>query len=183
MLDFDTEVAVFVDERAYKLMKRDSDYARSVYRIRTSLGGVGVNYHTYLIEDFDRLKADRIKYKAIIFACVADSEKIISAVNYCKENDIFFVKFNESKYSFTAYELRAILSGAGVHTFIDEGEDVVYTGAGLLAIHAHDAGEKTLKLPRAVKVMPITEKGEMIFTDTLRFYMDEFETKIFVISE
>ena len=182
-LDFDTEVAVFVDERAYKLMPRDSDFARSVVRIRTSLGGVGVNYHSYLIEDFDRLMTNGIKYKAIIFACVADSEKMTSAVNYCSENKIFFIKFNENKYSFTAPELRNLLKGAGVHTFIDEGEDVLYTGAGLLALHAHDAGKKTIKLPRAVKVTPLTDEGKAVLTDTLRFDMEEFETKIFVISE
>lgn len=182
-LDFDTEIALFVDERAYKLMQRNSDFARSACKIRTALGGVGANYHTYLIEDFERLKEDGFNYKAAIFACVASTHNIDSAIDYCKENGIFFIKFTENKYSFTACELRAMLKDAGVHTFTEDGEDVVYYGAGLLAMHAHSAGKKTLKLPRALKVTPLTDGGETIFTDTVCFDIEEFETKIFKLSE
>ena len=64
-----------------------------------------------------------------------------------------------------------------------DGEDVVYYGAGLLAMHAHGAGKKTLKLPRALKVTPLTDGGETIFTDTVCFDIEEFETKIFKLSE
>ena len=181
-LDFDTELAVFVDERSYNHLPFNSHEATAPSALRTSLGGSGIPYHVYLIEDFPRLKKDGFKYKAAIFACVPDTENIVSAMNYCMENNIFCIKLAEEKYNFSSSELREILATHGVHAYISEGSDVIYVGRGLLAIHANCAGEKTITLPRAVKVTPLTEDGEAVHTDTVKTNLEEFETKIFAIS-
>ena len=182
-LDFDTELAVFVDERAYKHVARSGKEARAIYNLRTSLGASGIPYHVYLIEDFNRLVKDGFDYKAVIFACVPDTENIISAMNYCAENNIFFHKLSASKLEYTAQDWRELLIPSGVHFYTDTGEDVVYVGCGILALHAHDEGEKTLKLPRKVYVTAAWEKGKAVYTDTVTFTAMRFETKLFNIAD
>ena len=182
-LDFDTALAVFVDERAYKHVARSGKEARAIYNLRTSLGASGIPYHVYLIEDFNRLVKDGFDYKAVIFACVPDTENIISAMNYCAENNIFFHKLSASKLEYTAQDWRELLIPSGVHFYTDTGEDVVYVGCGILALHAHDEGEKTLKLPRKVYVTAAWEKGKAVYTDTVTFTAMRFETKLFNIAD
>lgn len=183
-----TELAVFVDERAYKLMEQSSDpktkayeMLRATYDIRTALGGGGIPYHLYLIDDFYEAMQDG-EYKAVLFATVPKTEGIADAMRYCEENRILALKLTDEKCTYTADELRSAFKGAGLHSYIDEGTDVIYVGNGILALHASEAGVKTVKLPECVNIKPYKDSAGAVFTDTLTFSAERFETKIFEIS-
>ncbi len=182
-LDFPTELAVFVDERAYKYQKINSAESKAVYNIRTSLGASGVSYHIYLIEDFDRVIRLENSYKAFIFATTESTNNINSAINYCRKNDISYIKLTDEKYSFTADEWRSFARESGVHLYTVSGEDVIYVGAGLFALHANEGGKKSVKLPRAVKVRELFSSADFELTDQISFEASEFETKIFELLE
>lgn len=182
-LDMPVELAVFLDEGAYKYVKLYGDAAEAVRELRASLAASGIPFHVYLIDDFERLVKSGFKYKAALFACMPNTEKIKSAVEYCDKNDIFYYKFTDGKYYFTGAEWREIFKPAGVHCYIEDGEDVLYVGAGLLCLHANERGEKTLFLPRRVYVKPAFSDEAPIYTDTVRFSADRYETKLFEIFE
>ena len=63
-----------------------------------------------------------------------------------------------------------------------EVEICVYVGNGILALHASEAGVKTVKLPECVNIKPYKDSAGAVFTDTLTFSAERFETKIFEIS-
>ncbi len=182
-LDFPTELAVFVDERAYKYQKIHSDEASSVYNIRTSLGACGIPYHLYLIEDFDRVVGRDNSYKAFVFATTVNNPKISSAVDYCEKNAFSFIKLTDKKYHYTADEWRSFAKKAGVHLYTEDGEDVIYSGAGLLALHAKRGGRKCVKLPRSVKFRELFSGVDFKISDKISFEADEFETKIYEFLE
>ena len=154
----------------------------ATYNIRTALGGSGIPYHIYLIDDFDAAMSLG-EYKAVMLATVPDTDKLTSAEEFCEKNGICALKLTREKFSYTPDELRRVFSEAGVHSYTDCGCDVVYVGRGILALHAAEAGEKTLKLKGKMRVKPLHNSGDATLTDTVSFTAQQYETKIFEISQ
>ena len=183
-----TELAVFVDETAYKLFRQTTDRNSSAfaeraatYNIRTALGGCGIPYHLYLIDDFAEAMSLG-NYKAVMLATVPDTEKLSRALSYCNENGIPAIKLTLEKYSYTPEELRRAFTEVGIHSYTDCGCDVVYVGRGILALHASEAGEKTLRLPEKMRVKALFDAGDGTLCDTVSFTAKQYETRIFEIS-
>jgi len=82
----------------------------------------------------------------------------------------------------TPRELRAIIDGAGLHSYL-ETDDVLYVGRGFVAIHAAEAGEKVLRLPRRGRLTQVLpERQELGVSDRFRVPMAQFETRLFRIA-
>jgi hypothetical protein len=182
-LNFDTEIAVFLDEQCFKFHEANSPKGKAICNLRIPLGGMGIPYHVYLIDDFYKLMNKTNKYKSVLFACVPNTEKTNSAIKYCEENKIHYLKLTENKFEYTSSELRDIFTNVGFHSYTKSGDDVIYVGQGILALHASCGGEKTVRLPRKVNVKDSLESQKTIFTDTVSFEAKQFETKIFEIFE
>lgn len=76
--------------------------------------------------------------------------------------------------------LRALFRDAGVHLYA-EGNDVVYANAGMVALSASAAGERTLRLPRPARLTDALS-GETLACDahhTVTLPMKRHETRIF----
>jgi translation initiation factor 2B subunit (eIF-2B alpha/beta/delta family) len=123
------------------------------------------------------------EYKAVLFATVPKTEGIADAMRYCEENQIFALKLTSEKCTYTADELRSVFKGVGLHAYLSEGTDVIYVGNGILALHASEAGVKTITLPEQVKIKPAHEGTAPLLASSLTFNAEQFETKIFEISK
>ncbi len=133
------EVAVFVDESAYKFMT-DGGLLGAIYNQREALGCLGAPYDLYDVSDFDAV-ADR--YKAVIFMTGVKTEGLRKGVEHCRKAHIPFLLNSKWHKSFTLGELRAFCQTNGVHLYIDT-DDVLYINNNYLAIHASEAGDKTV---------------------------------------
>ncbi len=133
------QLAVFIDESAYKLMT-DSGLLGAIYNQRRALGFLGAPYDLYDISDFDKV-ADR--YDAVLFMTGVKTQGLRESVAHCRKAHIPFLMNSASHKSFTLAELRAFCRANGVHLYI-ETDDVFYMNDGYIAIHASEAGDKTI---------------------------------------
>ena len=133
-----------------------------------------------MVEDAPKILQN---YKAAIFPFAFPSEKGKKALALCEQLGIPCLCAAEPQYALTTVQIRAFLENAGVHLYESTG-DVVYAGNGYVGIHAATAGEKTLKLPKAMLAMPVfgaETDGEI--TDTLTFSLEQYETALFALFE
>ncbi|MBP9989538.1 MAG: hypothetical protein KBT46_08585, partial [Ruminococcus sp.] len=105
------EIAVFIDENAYKYLT-ESSYKNSIYTQRRELGYMGTDYDFYDISDFNAVSE---KYKAVIFLSLAKTEYFKSALSVCKNNNIPYLMSAPQKTNFSVAELKAFCKKNGVH--------------------------------------------------------------------
>lgn len=170
------EVAVFIDESAYKFMT-DSGLLAAIYNQRKALGFLGAPYDLYDVSDFDAV-ADR--YKAVIFMTGVKTEGLRSAVAYCRKAQIPFLLNSSWHKSFTADELRAFCGENGVHLYMRT-DDVFYINDCYVAIHASEAGDKTVAFREETTVRTLLG-GDATYTGkTVTIPMQKGETVLLEI--
>ena len=133
-LSSSSELALFVDERAYDGIDDSVDVPQKVcYEIRRALGKMGVPYDIYLIDDFDAVKD---KYKAKIFLVPART----AAIDKAEQASGDYLEINESNYGITTDELRAFCKKSGIEPYFDC-DAVVYECASYFFLHTCLKGE------------------------------------------
>ncbi len=169
------EVAVFVDESAYKYMT-DCALRSAPFNMRRALGSAGAPYDLYDVSDFEAVCE---KYKAVIFLSELRTEYMTKALDICKKNKIPYISASNLKKDYTAAEIRAFYEANGIHIYCDSG-DIVCVSDNYLAVHSSQEGEKIIRLKseRSYRELleneGITGRGDMI-----RIEMKADETKLF----
>lgn len=168
------QVAVFVDESAYKYLTECS--LRNVAHVsREELGFMGTPYDMYDVCDFEEVYE---KYMAVIFLSGAKTEYMKKALSLCKENDMPYIMTTGLKERFTVNELRAFCKTNGVHIYC-ETDDIVYVNENYLCIYAVNGGEKTIELDREKAVKELLGGTYESTTATVSITMQKGETKLF----
>ena len=168
------EVAVFVDESAYKYLTSGS--LRGMFHDRRrELGLMGTPYDMYDVNDFEAVYGN---YKAVILLSSAKTSNMEKALDICKTNEVPYIMTSPLKDKFTVNELRAFCKTNGIHIYC-ETDDIVYVNENYICIYAVTAGEKTLDLGKERSVSELlggTYKNE---TDTVTIEMQAGETRLF----
>ncbi len=171
-----SQVAVFIDESAYKYMS-DRWLRNVIYNQRHELGLMGTPYDIYDIFDFERVHK---KYKAIIFMSCTPTGYLQKALSICKNEALPYIMPSAQKDKFSVKELKAFLSENGVDIFC-ESEDIVYINESFMAIYALTPGEKSIKLSKKCKIKELIASGDEYESDTVKVNMLKGETKLFKI--
>ena len=168
------EVAVFVDESAYKYMTSGS--LRNIFHDRRrELGVMGTPYDIFDVNDFEAVYQN---YKAIILLSNAKTVNMENARNLCIANDVPYIMTSPMKDKFTVNELRAFCKTNGVHIYC-ETDDIVYVNENYICIYAVTEGEKTLNLGRERNVTELLGGTYETNSDTITIEMQKGETRIF----
>lgn len=170
------EVALFVDENAYRNIPRGNGLLNLVNHYRVKMGTSGIPFDIYMVEDAQRVIS---KYKAVIFTAPKPSESGKKALKLCKELNIPYISAEDDDTFFTTDEIRKRLISFGVHCYNDGG-CVVYCGNGILAIHTVTEVETKITLPRKMKLSVLTGmEATECESDTISFAVPKHSTVIF----
>ena len=168
------EVAVFVDESAYKYLT-DCSLRNIFHSQRSELGLMGTPYDIYDVYDFEAVYG---KYKAVILLSSAKTVNMEKAINICKENNISYIITSDLKEKFTVNELRAFCKANGVHIYC-ESDDIIYVNNNYFSIYAVTGGEKSLVLSKERNITELLSGDYKSITDTVTVEMQKGETRIF----
>ena len=168
------EVAVFVDESAYKYLT-DSPFRNIFFNQRKELGFMGAPYDIYDVYDFEEVYKN---YKAVILLSNANTAYMENARKLCNKNDVPYIMTSELKDKFTVRELRAFCKANGVHIYC-ETEDIIYVNENYVCIYAVTEGEKTIKLGKERSVEELLEGTYRSTSDTVTVTMQKGETRLF----
>ncbi len=174
-----SEVAFFIDERAYANIQRGYYLLNAVNHLRVKMGTSGIPFDMFMVEDAEKVLH---KYKFAIFTAPCPSESGKEAIKICKELNIPYFSADELDAFISTEELREILVSSGIHCY--NGDDcVVYCDKGILGIHTVKDGEVKVKLPKKLKVKSLTDKATNEFeADEITFIAPKHSTMIFNLS-
>jgi len=141
-----SEIAVFVDEKAYKF-NNTPEPVEMIYQIRDTLGKMGTPYDCYLASDYGAVKNN---YKAIIVLDTYRTELVESIVN---DNERCFV-IDVNNKNVTTEELREFCRACGVHIYSDK-DAVIYANESYLFVHTCTEGSLDIKMPAGKKLHAI----------------------------
>ena len=169
------EVALFIDEKAYKNIPRGNPMAHMVNHIREKLGATGIPFDVYMVEDAQRVIE---RYKVAIFTAPYPSDEGHKALELCKRLNIPYIPAREPH---SAEELRKAITALGVHCYNSD-NCVIYCGNGILGVHTANDGEAKITLPKVCKVNVLygADVKDMI-TDTITLNLPRHSTAIFEI--
>lgn len=180
-LEFDTQVALILDEKCFSQIGHAHPAYRSASLIRKELGYTGVPYKFYLLDDFDKIDRKSSDFKAVIFGVTCNNELLQRAIEKLSSLGIASLCMNAEKPLYTTEELITFFKENDVFIFSDS-KDVCYVGNGYIGLHAVNEGNKEIRFPMAVKCTNI-ENGSSVITDCLNFYCTKHETQIFNIQK
>lgn len=173
-----SEVAFFIDERAYANIQRGNYRLNAVNHLRIKMGNSGIPFDTYMVEDADKVLQS---YKFAIFTAPIPSEAGAEAINICKKHNIPYFSASENDAFISTDELRKSLVDKGIHCYNDK-DCVVYCDKGILGIHTVDDGEITIKLPEGIKVRALSnDMRQDEYTDKIAFTSSKHNTVLFEI--
>ena len=172
----ESEVVIFVDEKAYANIPYCNPLDRTVNAVRVAMGNTGIPFDLCMTEDSAKVTN---RYKAAVFTAPRPSDSGINAMNLCKESGIPYITVTEEKTSFSIDELRTFLVSHSVHCFNGD-DNVIYCGGGFLGIHSIRDGETTINLPKRYRVIPVfgTDKKETV-TNSITINIKKHDTVIF----
>lgn len=168
------EVAVFVDESAYKYLTNCS--LRNIFHTqREELGLIGTPYDIYDVCDFGEVYQN---YKAVILLSSAKTTYMENARNLCKADNIPYIMTSVLKEKFTVSELRAFCKTSGVHIYC-ETDDIIYVNKNFVCIYAVTAGEKIINLGEERKINELLGGTYQGTLSTITIKMQKGQTKLF----
>ncbi|MBR5519355.1 MAG: hypothetical protein IKU55_01425 [Clostridia bacterium] len=179
--EFAAEVAVFLDETSYAMLGRRHPTYPTGFWGRKALGLAGAPYDFYLMTDADKIDFTVKGYKAAVFVTLGSPENDARARAALAKHGIPLMAVTAEEPQITVEALTAFYRACGVFTYCDT-PDVVYVGNGCAALHAAEAGEKTVRLPRKVWCTDL-DTNVCAYTDILRFTCKQYETKLFAMKD
>ena len=168
------EVAVFIDESAYKYMT-DCPFRNIFFNQRKELGYMGAPYDIYDVYDFEAVYKN---YKAVILLSNAKTVYMENARKLCVTDGVPYIMTSALKDKFTASELRAFCRTNSVHIYC-ETDDIVYVNENYICIYAVTAGEKTISLDRERSISELLGGTYNGTASTYTVGMQKGETKLF----
>ena len=176
-----SQTALIADESYNRRVGLSEPSAAAFGKFRDCLGNTGMPYDILLDKDYRHCAS----YKAVILPYrdeyLSESSRLLK--QFCAKNGVAVITSELPDASdINTQVLRDILISKNVHCYCTS-DDVIYFGNGLLCIHAANAGQKTLKLMSACKITPLgDEKSTGFVSDTIKFTMEKYETRLFEIS-
>lgn len=148
-----SEIAVFVDEGAFKHVS-DNDIGRKVVNYaKEVIGKIGAPYDSYLASDYGRVK-DR--YRAVILLDPYRTPLVDAILADTAQRGIGCLTVNIDNHDVTPRELRDFCRDCGVHLY-SEKDTVIYACESYLFVHTCSAGTPDLKLPDGKKLLPLLD--------------------------
>lgn len=173
-----SEVAFFIDERAYANIQRGNHMINTVSHLRIIMGNSGIPFDTFMVEDAEKILEN---YKFAIFTAPYPSDIGSKALRLCKELNIPYYSASENNAFISTDELRKILVSVDVHCYNDDG-CVVYCNKGVLGIHTVKDGEVIIKLPKKLKLRELLSETSSDFeAEEFTFTAPKHSTKLFEI--
>ncbi len=170
------EVAVFVDESAYKYLTNCS--LRNIFHTqREELGLMGTPYDIYDVYDFEAVYKN---YKAIVLLSAAKTAYMENARYLCIINNIPYIMTSGLKEKFTVNELRAFCKANRVHIYC-ETDDIIYANENYICIYTVTAGKKTVNLGKKKIVSELLGGAYQCAADVFTVEMQKGETRLFRI--
>lgn len=174
------EVALFVDENAYRNIPRGNHLLNMVNHIRVKLGTSGIPFDIFMVEDAPKVIH---KYKSVIFSAPVPSEIGKKAIELCKTLNIPFISTNEDSTFRSTDELRDLLISFGVHCYNNDG-CVIYCGNGILAIHTVNDGKAEIMLPKKFKIKSLLGvESDEYGADKITLDLPKHSTAIFELED
>lgn len=183
-------LAVFADEAA----PAESDFPMGqapgcnvLYQSRIPLGACGVPYDVYELADFDAVLAMKTedgapRYSAAVFLIHTHTAAMDAAIGKWKANGRPAFSVDPDTPPLTAHSLHNFCCTAGIHCFAAPG-DVIYVNENWIAIHAAEAGEKTLRLPGQRQITPVLSDEPAgtgaIISDHITIVLRQYETRLY----
>lgn len=147
-----SEVAVFVDEKAFKF-NRSQEPSQMIYQIRDILGKIGTPYDCYLASDFERVKH---KYKAIIVLDTYRTDLVSHIIHECEASGIGCYVIGLDNRDVTTDILRGFCKNCGVHLYSQK-DAVIYANQTYLFVHTCTEGPLEIALPDSRKLVPVMD--------------------------
>lgn len=168
------EVAVFVDESAYKYLTSCS--LRNIFHTqREQLGLIGTPYDIYDVYDFEAVYKN---YKAVVLLSSAKTVYMENARNLCEANNVPYIMTSPLKEKFTVNELRAFCKANGIHIYC-ETDDIIYVNENYICIYAVTDGEKTLDLGKERNINELLGGTYLGTGNKITVDMRKGETRLF----
>lgn len=145
-----SELAVFVDEKAYKF-NNTQEPVQMIYQIRDTLGKIGTPYDCYLASDYSLVK-DR--YKSIIVLDTHRTQLIDDIIADAAGNNIGCYVIGLNNKDVTTEELRNFCRKSGVHLYSSR-DAVVFVNQSYLFVHTCSEGELDITLPDSRQLVGI----------------------------
>ncbi len=145
-----SELAVFVDEKAYKYIADEEIGKKVCYNTRKALGKLGTPYDCYLACDYERVKE---KYKAIIILDPHRTDTVEKMIEDTKKRSIGCYIININNCDVESSELREFCRENGVFLYSDK-DAVVYANESYLFVHSCSEGSLDLKIPEGKIAIP-----------------------------
>ena len=171
-----SELAVFTDERAYYELA-DCPLRGCAHEQRRALGLTGAPYDAYDISDFAAVYKN---YKAVLFVTGIETAGLRTALALCEKKNVPYLRNSEQKPTFKTAELRAFLQKSGAHIYCDT-DDIVYVNENHIALHAVEAGVKTLRFKTETALLPLLGGKPACHGCTVQIPMEKNETALFEI--
>ena len=146
-----SELAVFIDEGAFKYPEGTSCGPGTAYLIREALGKIGTPYDCFLATDFDAVK-DNYKAYVLLEPCKTELSEYIKA-DAAKTNKGCYVVDKET-YRVSPEALRSFCKDNGIHLYCDR-DAVVYVNESYLFIHTCSEGKLEITMPEGKKLSPL----------------------------
>ncbi|MBR5870568.1 MAG: hypothetical protein IKZ09_05990 [Clostridia bacterium] len=134
-----SEIAVFVDERAYA---EPNAVGSLCYGIRRTLGSIGAPYDIYLIDDYPAVGH---RYKACIFLQPAKTAALTAATDDAKARALSIAAEDAD---ITSAQIRAFCMAQGVHIWCPD--TVVYAAGEYVFFHACRDGVHEISVPEGL---------------------------------
>jgi len=142
-----SQLAVFIDEKAYKYCASAKSGQLLAYNIREVLGKIGAPYDCYLASDYERVK-DR--YKAVVLLDPYRTQLADQIIADAKEK--CFV-IDMSNYDITPAALRAFCREREVHLYTEK-DAVVFANESYLFVHSCTDEMPEIFLPEGKTCQP-----------------------------
>ncbi len=173
------EFAVFADESAYRYFT-DCPLRAAAYQQRVDLGFLGAPYDLFDVFDFEAVFS---KYKAVLFFSDCQTEPMRRALMLCETRGVPHIALSEARLRYSPAALREFCEVAGVHIYC-RSDDLLYINENYLALHAAEAGVKTVRLKgvHAYREL-LAENGLRGVSPLLQIPMRANETRLFALDD
>lgn len=146
-----SELAVFIDEGAFKYPEGTSCGPGTAYLIREALGKIGTPYDCFLASDFDSVK-DKYKAYILLEPCKTQLSEYIKADADNSDKGCFVV--DKDSYKVTTDTLRQLCRDNGIHLYCDR-DAVIYANESYLFVHTCSEGKLDINMPEGKKLSPL----------------------------
>ena len=143
-----SEIAIFIDEKAYKYCSTDKSGMLVAYLAREALGKIGAPYDCYLASDYQKVKD---KYKAII---LLDTLRTAAADDIIADAKEKCLVIDGNNHGVTSEYLRDFCKKQGVHVYT-ETDAVIYANESYFFVHSCNNELPEIKLPKGNSIEPV----------------------------